>query len=176
MSAPQSTVLKIEDIGVPGQLANFQSAADAVVDSKFSEEASASIAFGLMVKEGTADKGVKLMTAANNKLAGIVVWAENFHTPSEIDANGLRPGCSFGCLSEGDIIVTSEAAVTPASGVHVRFTANGGNTVIGAFTGTADATHTIDISPFARWLTSCGAAGKAVLRLNLANAALAVAD
>jgi hypothetical protein len=176
MTAPQTTVSVAPDIGVPGQLADFQGMDDGVIFSKTSKEASATIPFGVAVKQGTLDDDVLLMTAAANKLAGVVVWANDFAIPSELVAAGLTPGTTFGVLFDGPILVTVEDAVTPASGVHIRFSANGGNVQPGAFRGTADATHTIDASAFCRYLTSAGAGGTAVVYVNFANAALAVAD
>ncbi len=74
-------------------------------------------------------------------------------------------------MSRGTIWVRPEDAVTPASGVFVRTTANAGvGTALGAFRGTDDGGNTEDISAFARWLTSSeGGAegGLAQLEINL---------
>lgn len=176
MAAPQTTVALAPDIGVPGQIADFQGLDDAMVMSVTSKEASAAIPFGVMVKQGTLDDDALLMTAAANKLKGVSVHANDFARNSELTSSGIQPGATFGALFEGPILVLPEAAVTPASNVHIRFSANGGNTQPGAFTPTADTGHTIDASAFCRWLTSGSSTTPAVLFVDLANAALAVAD
>lgn len=176
MTAPQTTVTFLPDVGVPGQIASSQGLDDAIVLDKTSKEASAAIPFGVAVKQGTLDDDVLLMTAANNKLMGVTVFAQDFARNSELTSSGLQPGTTFGVCFQGPILVLPEGAVTPASGVHIRFSANGGNTQPGAFTATADAGHTVDASAFCRWLTTGSATVPAVLWVDFSNAALAVAD
>lgn len=176
MAAPQTTVTLAPDIGVPGQIPSMDGVQDAVVNSKTSKEASASIPFGVMVKQGTLDDDILIMTAAVNKLAGVTCWAQDFARPSELDANGIRPGTTVGVVFIGPVLVVVEDAVTPSSSVRIRHTTGAGGTVIGSFRGTAEATHTIDATGFARYLTSAGAGGIAAVYVDLANAALAVAD
>jgi len=176
VAAPQITVSLTPDIGVPGQIASFQGLDDAITFDKTSKEASASIPFGVTVKQGTLDDDVLLMTAAANKLVGVTAFAHDFARNSELTSSGLQPGATFAVVFQGPVLVLPEGAVTPASGVHIRFSANGGNTGIGAFTATADATHTIDASAFCRWLTTGSATTPAVVWVDFSNAALAVAD
>lgn len=176
MTAPQTTVLATPDIGVPGQIADLNGAADAITFSKTNKEASASMPFGIMVKQGTLDDDVLLLTAAANKLAGIVLFDHDFHRDSELTSAGLKPGTTFGVGWQGPFLVTVEDAVTPASGVHIRHTTGVGGTQPGAFRGTAEATHTLDASAFARFLSSAGVGGVAELWIDLSNAALATAD
>lgn len=176
MAAPQTTVALTPDIGVPGQIASFQGLDDAIVLHKTSKEASAAIPFGITVKQGTLDDDVLLLTAAANKLIGVSAFAHDFARNSELTSSGIQPGATFGVVFQGPILVLPEAAVTPSSGVHIRFAASGGNTQVGAFTGTAEATKTIDASAFCRWLTSGNATTPAVVWVDFSNAALAVAD
>lgn len=70
-----------------------------------------------------------------------------------------EPGNAAGV---GSALLRPEDAVTPASGVHVRITANAGvGTALGAVRGTADGGNTRDISAFCKWVSSSqgGAAG-----------------
>lgn len=74
-------------------------------------------------------------------------------------------------LRKGTIWVRPEDAVTPASGVFVRITANAGTgTALGAFRGADDGGNSEDIGGFCRWVTSSvgGAKGAlAKLEINL---------
>jgi hypothetical protein len=172
----QTDVTTAPDIGVPGQMADFQTFGDGVNFSKSSEEASAGIPFGVMVAVGTADDGALLIAANTDALSGVAMFAEEFHRTSELDTDGLQPGATFGVLWEGAILVRVENAVTPASTVHVRATANGPLTQKGAFRGGKDGAHTIDCSGFARYLTSADTGGIAVVYIDMADAHLAAAD
>lgn len=177
MAAPQTSVSVSPDIGVPGQIPDLAGVDDAMTLSATSREASASIPFGVMVKKGTGDEDALLMTSAADVLLGVTAFAHDFAIPTELDpATGLRPGSTFSRVFWGPVLVRVEDAVTPASEVHVRISANGLNTQAGSFRGTADAGHTIDATPFARYLSSAGAAGVAILFLSLPNSALATAD
>lgn len=176
MATPQTTVATTPDIGVPGQIPTMDGVEDALVFSKTNKEASASMPFGIMVKQGTLDDDILLITAAANKLAGVTTWAHDFARTSELDTGGVKPGATVGVVWQGPVLVLPEDAVTPSSGVHVRINANGGNTQPGAFRGAADATHSIDCTGFARWLTSGSSTAPAVVFVDMTNAALAVAD
>ena len=71
------------------------------------------------------------------------------------EADGVKQNEEANVLRKGTIWVRPEDAVTPASGVHVRITANAGvGTALGAFRGSADGGNTVDISSKARWVTS----------------------
>jgi len=172
---PQTEVEDTMPIGVAGQLADLWTEENGDVASATSEEASAEIPFGVMVKPGTADDGVLKLTATSNKLAGITVFSHLYAKPDELGDTGLKPKVTFDVLTRGRIIVFPEDAVTPASEVHVRAVATGSE-VAGAFRGTADGTDTIDLTAFARWRSSADAADAAVLEIDLNNAALATAD
>lgn len=163
-------------LGIPGQLANEHSERTAEVVTRTSEEASASIPFGVFVQKGTDDGDVKKLTATTNKLVGIVVWEANFTPVYQVDDTGLKPGVTMAVMRKGAIIVYPETAVIAhTSEVHVRAIA-AGSEVAGAVRATADGTDTIDCTAFATWLTSADAGEPAVLEIDMANAALAVAD
>jgi len=132
----------------------------------FSEEASAEIPFGVMVGRGTADNGVLKLAATSDVLAGVVVFAQSYAKPSELGDTGLKPGVDFNILNEGRVYVLVEEAVTPASSVFVRAVAAGAE-VAGAFRDTQDGSDCIDISDYARYLTSAGAGEFAVLDFSM---------
>ena len=162
-------------IGIPGQLADLHTEEFGDVVSAVSEEAAAEIPFGVMVKQGTDDDDVKLLAAVADPIKGIVVHASNFSKPVQLGDTGLKPGVHFGILRKGRIFVTTEDAVTPLSEVHVRAVAAGAE-VKGAFRGTGDGTDTIDITGFAKWVTSAGAGEVAILEIDMTQASLATAD
>lgn len=174
----QTEVLARMPIGIPGQLADLHTAEFGDVVSATNEEAAAELRFGIMVKQGTVATDpdlVKVMTATNNVLAGITVFAHNFAKPVQLGDTGLKPGVTFGLLRKGRIYVLTEDAVDPSDEVHVRAIA-AGNEVAGAFRGTADGTDTIDITAFAKWLSAAGAGEVAVLEIDMNQASLATAD
>lgn len=175
MSAPQTSVENAPDIGIVGQLADFHTSADGDVVSRTSEETSATIAFGLFVKHGTADEGVGVVSATSNLLEGIAVHGHGFEPGKEVDATtgALLPKATFGVLRRGRAFVKAVGSVTPASEVHVRASGTG---VAGSVQAAADATHTIDISPFARFVTSGDDGDVVVLEIDMTNVALATAD
>lgn len=184
----QTTVDTKPALGIPGQLATFKAQDDASVASKQSFEASASIPFGVFVKDDSAangDDAVKLITTTADLLAGVTVFSQNFNHNHQVDANGdIVPGVFFGVLEEGDIFVLVEDAVTPASEVHVRAIIGGTNGYgaagaenHGAVRGTADSTDCIDVTSIARFKTSADAGGIAVLSWRgTTNRGLALAD
>lgn len=182
MTAPQTSV-STPDIGVPGQVLNLHTSQSGKISSATSEEASASIPFGVMVKGGTADRTAKNLAANSDVLKGIAMWSGNYHRDLEVDENGLRPGCTFDVLEVGETIVRVEDAVTPASEVHVRAVIGGANgygaagaETKGAFRGTADGADTIDISAFAKYISSADAGGIAKISIDMRNSALQAAD
>lgn len=166
MSAPQTSVPTTPAIGVEGQISDLWTQQSGDVRTATNEEASTSIAFGRAVKRGTADDSMKVLTAITETVQGITVYSPLFSKPDELDAVGMTPKTVGSILRMGRITVTSEDAVTPASGVFVRAIANGGNTIIGGFRGTADGITTIDISAFAQWMTSAGAGALAELEVD----------
>lgn len=87
------------------------------------------------------------------------------------EQDGIATGEAANAMRKGTIWLRPEDAVTPASGVHFRVTANAGvGTALGAFRGAADGGNTVDISTVARWVTSSvggEAGGLAKLEINL---------
>jgi hypothetical protein len=136
--------------------------------SKTSEEASAEIPYGVMVAQGTADDGVVLLAATTDVLVGVSVLSHDYAVGVEVGDTGYKPKTTFGVLNVGRIAVLVEEAVTPASSVYVRAVAAGAE-VKGAFRDTADGTDTIDISSFARYVTSAGAGEIAIVDIDMRN-------
>lgn len=167
---PQTSVTTQAE-GFPGLLVDLR---DRNIESKVSEEASAEIPFGVMVKRGTAREQVKLMTAITNLCAGIVVH-QQYARDIEVGTTGIKPKVSIGALQQGCIWVYSEEAVTPALAVRVRAIAAGAE-IAGSFRVTADANDCIDLSKLARWRNVTTGAGIAQLEIDMNNIALAVPD
>lgn len=171
----QTSVTSAPKIGIPGSAADLQTALNGTVDTAQSEEASAEITFGVMVKAGTGDRGALKCTATTNVLRGISFRAHSY-ADSQVGDTGVKPGTFFGVGQKGRFFVLIEENVTPTSDVRVRMVATG-NEIAGAFRATADSTDCIELTPLARWVrTALAADGVAELEIDLTNAALATAD
>jgi len=172
---PQTTVDATQPIGMVGQLADFQSNADASVDTATSEESSASIPFGAFVCEGAADDGALLMHSAADVIKGIVTHSHGFERLTELAADGLKPLATFGVLAKGRVYVIANTDIVKGSEVHVCYATNSGYTIGQA--GAAPVTNkTLDISAWARWKTTGVKGTVLILEIDLANRALTTAD
>jgi hypothetical protein len=134
----QTSVGARPSIGVPGDISSFQ---DGDVPAVVNKEASNEIAFGLMMKKGTADNDVLRCSSLTDVLAGVAVRAHDFARGGELGDTGVKPGCVFGALRKGRVFVTTEDAVTKSSEVHARMVAGQGGAalVVPDFTFTAEA-------------------------------------
>jgi len=124
----------------------------------------AAIPFGVAV-ERVADGTVQLPNASGDSIVGLTQ-----HSHAQRNGASGVPGAAIGngdvcnVMRQGVMWVQTEGAVTQGGSVFVRHAANGGNTQLGALTGTDD-------SPFprllanARWLTSTTGAGLAQVEL-----------
>ncbi len=85
------------------------------------------------------------------------------------EADGIPVNDAANLIKKGTIWLRPEDAVTPASGVFYRHTANAGvGTALGAVRGVDDGGNSADISAFARWLTSSeGGADGALAKLQI---------
>lgn len=165
-------------IGCPGDIADEWTVRNGRRPARMSEEASAVILLGIMVKHGTGDYGALKLTATTNVLDGITVRSHDFAVGLEVDetTGGYKPGAHFAVGQTGSYFVKIEQDVTPASDVRVRCVA-AGNEVAGAFRATADGTDCIDLTPCARWIRTAAAAdGVGELWIDMNNIGLAVAD
>lgn len=134
-------------------------------------EASAEIAFGRMVKQGTLDNEAILLTAETDtdKFLGIVVRSDSYIATTELGTTGLKPDVVMTVLRKGRIWVQVEEAVTPASAVWVRCVGEAGVDYAGQFRDTDDGSDTADISAFAKYLTTTTGAGLALLDIDMTN-------
>lgn len=169
--SPQTSYSYEQPIGLPGMLSDSSLKKS---ESFFSEEATAEVPFGVLVKQGTAINQAKLLTSIADKLVGIVLHT---HATTPGPLGGVIPKGPLDVLTQGVVIVTVEDAVTPASVPHVRAVAVAPQ-VAGAFRGTADGVTTVKLYG-ARFLSSAGPGGLARLEFDLnahmAGAAAAVA-
>lgn len=177
MAFPQTSVSVKQTKAFAGMLVD---ASACVVDSFVSEESSAEIPFGVMVCQGSADNGAKLLNTsaaamAADVMVGVVVHSHAYQKTNELGTSGLKPKATLGVLRRGIVWVTVEEAVTPASAVKVRAVA-GGSEQAGAFRDTADSTDCVDISSFARYRTTAGAGELAQLEIDMTGRNTSVAD
>lgn len=137
--------------------------------SYINEEASANLPFGVAVAKGTADNGFLAMVNGSSVIVGILAHTHQVD-PGRVAASpagaGVPPKYLGNVLKRGRIYVQVEEAVTPASAVFVRHTAGAGGTQKGAFRASAD-TATAVAWTAARFLTSAGANGYAIVEVNL---------
>lgn len=177
MSFPQTSVAQSAAGAFAGLLVD---SSPSEVRSYVSEESSAEIPFGVMVCQGTADNGAKLLNTSAAAMAkamvGIVLHSHGYAKDNELGDDGLKPKVIMRVLHKGVAWVQVEEAVTPASAVKVRAVATG-EEVPGAFRDTPDGTtDCVDISAFARYLTSAGAGGFAQIAIDMTDARSGVAD
>lgn len=159
----QTTITR-QAIAVPGLLADNTLTKDCLTAT--SEESSAQIPFGVMVGRGSADDGVLKLATTSDVLAGVVVFGQSYDHGTELGSTGFLPKTTFNILNEGRIYVQVEENVTPASRVFVRAVATGLE-VAGAFRDTQDGSDCIEITDYARYLTTTLAGGLAVLDISM---------
>ena len=179
------TAVAASAIGRAGQLADTYTATDGDVVPGTNEEASSSIPFGVLATKSSTD-GAKLPTSAAELKAalGICVIADEFDPTTQLAdvtvntnvQSAIKPGVTTGFLRKGRIMVIPEATGTLASVPHVRFVASGGNTQLGSFTPTAEATKTATLTGIARWVTVPTLGTPTVLEIDLTGSEAIVAD
>lgn len=141
-----------QPVAVAGQQSDTMEGVDKV--SRYSDEATATIGFGLGVKRSTNFRGVKLLTTVNDVIEGVVKWGFN-HVPGvtgDVDQTatppGLKPKAGFELIRRGRLWVVVDSfltTITPGDRGYCRaLTHTGVGTVVGAFTNAADSTYTID--------------------------------
>lgn len=125
---PQLSYPIAPPIGFAGMLADGTLLKDC--ESAFNQEASAELPFGIMVKRGTVDQAVKLMTANTETPWGITVHSLTYELGTfagtvPAGTGGIVPKDPVSVLTRGRIFVAVEEAVTPASVVYVRVSGTG---------------------------------------------------
>lgn len=124
------------------------------IDSMINGEASAEIPFGVFAAQGSTDKSAKKLTAITDALVGVITFRHGYADTIELGTTGLKPGVTMEVMDEGEAWVIVEEDVTPASTPRVRAIAGAGGSIIGALRTTAEAPNLIDISHFARFVSS----------------------
>jgi len=147
-------------IGIAGQAADT-GAIDVI--SRASEEAVA-FPYGCAVVAGTDPDVQALLASGAADLLGVAMHSHAAENDIAA-ADSVLDGRMFNVLRDGRIYVVVEEAVTPASTVFVRISAGGGGSQLGAFRASAD-TATALACAGARYLTSAGIAGVAVLEID----------
>lgn len=129
--------------------------------SYFNEEASAGLAFGSVVRQGTADDGaLELDTLTQAALTGVGVVVRDHFDPNQLTSGGLvAPDSRFRVVRRGQIWMLAEEAITILDPVFVRCTGMAGDEVAGDVRDDIDTDGCDDCSHFARFVTSVGAAG-----------------
>jgi hypothetical protein len=172
MAAQQTSVVAMTP-GFAGMLADT---GEKDVRSYVSEEASAEIPFGQLVKQGSADTGCLRLSAGTdvNKFLGVVVHSHAYEKDIEVGTSGIKPKMTVGVLFEGTVWVSVSEAVGPTDPVRVFIDDTGH--VAGTFCKTASATHTVLISAWARFLTSTTGAGLVQLKIDTTGSVSSTAD
>ena len=163
--------------GIAGQLDDSSPIKD--IASKRNAESVNEILPGIMVRQGTNDDDVNLMDGADSFMVGIAVFGHSYVPTYAIDpaTGAYLPNITFDVLKHGRCRVVCEGTIDVTNNLHVRHTAHSGNTTLGAFTATADAGYTLDVSAFAQCVRSGSATGNPpVIDINMTMVNLASAD
>ncbi len=177
MAAQQTSVSESTAIAFAGMLADTSNKR---TQSKYNEEASAEMPFGVMLCRGTdEDNGALLLntSAASmvGKFVGISLHSHAYAKDTELGDTGLKSKVSLDVLTQGRCYVQPEDTVTPGDPVRVRVVV-AGSEVKGAFLTTDDGSaDCVDVSGFCRWVTSGSSTVPAVVEIDL-TFALGVAD
>lgn len=129
-------------------------------------ESSAALPFGVGVAQGTADNECKLPAATGFKFKGITLHTHRVDTATLAGAGAIAAGESGPLITQGEVWVPVEGAVTAGNQAFCRFSANGGNTQLGAFRADADTAHA-DAVAGSVFRTSTTGAGLALLAINI---------
>ena len=147
------------------------------VATQFRTDINADPAVGNFLTAGGAGADVVLTADTARAFGVLTAIVDGGGTPTLVHAlttsgepDGVLVNDPANIMRQGSIWVRTEDAVTPASGVFVRITANAGvGTALGAFRGTADGGNTVDISTVARWATSSQGGGDNTLAKLIVN-------
>jgi hypothetical protein len=178
MASPQTTVPSEMLFAVPGQIADMGTVQSGEMLSCVNAEASNEIPFGHFVAQGTTGSDGNVTAkrmVEDGVLLGLAVYSAALGHSALVGSTGIKAGVTFAVAREGRYYVMPITDVTPSSGVHVLHTTVGSD-LPGAIRGTADASDSIDVSDFCKWLSSGGpTSGQcAVLEISLpAGASLA---
>ncbi len=179
----QSSYTDAPSVAFAGMIADNSMVFDA--KSFISAEASAQMPFGVAVAfkpSSTYDTDATMPANSTDKVAGILMHAPGYErtftvplpdgttgTVGELGATGLLPGAVLSLLRKGRIWVTVEDGCTVGDRLYVRYSANGGNTQLGACRATDDSGHAIDLTKIGQYVTSASAGGLAMLEVDFTN-------
>lgn len=153
-----------QDVAFAGLVAESQSP----VDILSRQNPAVAVPYGVGVVQGTLDADVIVPTATamitDGRFIGVAVSEQTVVSSASGTAANYPLNSSVPVLRKGRVWVTVEEAVTPVSPVFCRF-ATGSGTVLGAFRASADTATAVAV-PRARYMTSAGIGGLAVLELN----------
>jgi hypothetical protein len=158
MASPQTSVPSEMSFAVPGQVADLGTALSSDPISAVNAEVSDEIPFGKFVGQGAtgADgRPTAIRFEEDGTLFGLAVFSQALAYPTLVGDTGIKPGVSFGVARTGRYYVMPITDVTPTSGVHVLHTTVSSD-LPGSIRGTADASDSIDVSDFCKWLSSGG--------------------
>lgn len=131
----------------------------------------AAISAGILVCEGTTDGSLALPALSTDKLVGGVVNSFNRDpgngTSSLSGTQAYLANAQVPLLEEGSLFVVSETSMAETDSIFVRYSANGGNTVLGAISNTSDGGHNRQVKG-ARVLRGTSVAGPVMIYLSVA--------
>ena len=120
--------------------------------------AASGIAFGRAVQIASTDPGlVQVPSSSGLVFAGVALESVDTHN-TDYSTETYLAGAAVGVVTQGSVMVHVEEAVTPASPVRVRITANTG-VVPGSFCTTVDAGKTILLAPACAKFESASSSG-----------------
>lgn len=135
----------------------------------YNEEASASIAFGRAVKQGTTDDGALLPAAETDKIVGITVHSDQY-AAEELDSTGMKADAVMSVLRKGRIWAMARTAVTPGDRLWVRAVSSGtGFETLGGLEDADDSTDTIDCTAQGVWRSTAAQGALAILEVDFTN-------
>lgn len=147
---------------VAGMVADGAGAPNSIVTRIGTEE----ILMGVAVANDTDDGSAKLPDGAGVVISGVAIRDISIPAGAASADNSFPSGEAVPVMRKGRIWVVTEVAVQPGDAVYARYTANGGNTQLGAFRNDDDTAKAIVIAQ-ARWISTTGGAGIALLEINL---------
>lgn len=151
----------VDPKGQPVAFAGLVADSDELQDvvSGFSEEPSASMAFGWGLVQGSAPQGCLIPSGSGDTFKGIL--AHSFmHAPGtfgDLDATGIVAGGRLRIMRHGRIWVVLDAGVSSISPYvdrgWLRYSSNGGNTIPGRWGKATDVGHNLDLTKVVQYVS-----------------------
>lgn len=170
-------------VAVAGQL--YQADFPSVIDSGFNEEASAPMAFGLIVARGTVADGYIQPAGATDaaKANGVLMHSHAYarstdgtNATGDLISTGVLPKGKLNVVRKGRMYVTTEQDLAVGdTTLRVRHTAGAGGSSIGAIRKDAVANETLSLGRAAQVIVAASAGGLAVIEFDF-SVALGSAD